>query len=292
MRIISRPDFDGIVCAALLFEAENIDLPTVWAQPTDIKDKAINIRQGDIIANLPYSKKCSLWFDHHYTNKIDVPFKGLYRLYPSAASLVLEYYRERFKKDYRKLVKETDKIDSADLSLDEIKHPEKNSFLILSMTVSETEKNQKHYWNKLTEMLREFDIDKIIQDFEVKKKIEKTIQDNKNLKELLLQHTYVKKDIAITDLRVLDKKVNISNRFSVYALFPNTKASLKIQKDTEKDRVNISIGHNIINPGCKINAGLLLSKFGGGGHAGAAGASLHAKNSQRFIEQIIKELTA
>ena len=70
MRIVTRPDFDGVVCAALLCEAEDITEPVKWVEPSDMQKAMIEIRQGDIIANLPYNEKCSLWFDHHYTNII------------------------------------------------------------------------------------------------------------------------------------------------------------------------------------------------------------------------------
>ncbi|MBW2563261.1 MAG: exopolyphosphatase, partial [Deltaproteobacteria bacterium] len=70
MRIVTRPDFDGVVCAALLYETEEITEPVKWVEPSDIQKGMIEIRTGDIIANLPYNEKCSLWFDHHYTNTI------------------------------------------------------------------------------------------------------------------------------------------------------------------------------------------------------------------------------
>ena len=103
MRIVTRPDFDGIVCAALLYDTESIDQPVRWVEPNDLQVGRVDILDGDIIANLPYHPNCAMWFDHHYTNDPGTPFKGLYRIAPSAAGLIYEYYGGRFQRDYREI---------------------------------------------------------------------------------------------------------------------------------------------------------------------------------------------
>ena len=95
-RIITRPDFDGIVCAALLREALEPDLPIYWTQPDMVQNGRIQVTPGDIIANLPFYDGCALWFDHHITNVIQRPYKGLYRVAPSAAGLIHEYFHVVF----------------------------------------------------------------------------------------------------------------------------------------------------------------------------------------------------
>ena len=84
MRIVTRPDFDGVVCAALLYEAENVTKPVKWVEPNDMQKGLIDVQDGDIIANLPYHEGCSLWFDHHHTNRIETPFKGVFKIAPYA----------------------------------------------------------------------------------------------------------------------------------------------------------------------------------------------------------------
>ena len=100
MRIVTRPDFDGVVCAALLYEVENVKEPVRWVEPNDMQMGLIDVQEDDIIANLPYGGDCALWFDHHFTNKIDKPFKGIFRDAPSAARIIYEYYQGKFKRDY------------------------------------------------------------------------------------------------------------------------------------------------------------------------------------------------
>jgi oligoribonuclease NrnB/cAMP/cGMP phosphodiesterase (DHH superfamily) len=135
MRILTRPDFDGVICAVLLYEAEDITEPVKWVEPNDMQRGLVDVRHGDIIANLPYNDRCTLWFDHHHTNKIDKSFEGAFKLAPSAAGVIFEYYKDKFKADYSQLIMETDKIDSADLSMDEVLYPEKYGVVLLSMTV-------------------------------------------------------------------------------------------------------------------------------------------------------------
>ena len=120
MRIITRPDFDGVVCAVLLSDALKIEKPVKWAEPNAVQRGLVDIRKGDIVANLPYHDRCTLWFDHHYTNRIYRTFNGAFKIAPSAAGIIFEYYRDSFQRDYRELVAAADKIDAAELTLDEV----------------------------------------------------------------------------------------------------------------------------------------------------------------------------
>ena len=67
MRLVTRADFDGLVCGALITKFENID-EYLFVEPKFMQDGLVEIRSGDIITNLPYHPNCTLWFDHHITN--------------------------------------------------------------------------------------------------------------------------------------------------------------------------------------------------------------------------------
>ncbi len=116
MRIVTRPDFDGVVCAVVLEEALTHTERTLWVEPNDMQQGTVEIREGDVIANLPYDSACSLWFDHHATNRVETPFEGAFGVAPSAAGLVWGYYKDRIKKDFSELIRQADRIDSADLT--------------------------------------------------------------------------------------------------------------------------------------------------------------------------------
>ena len=292
MRIVTRPDFDGVVCAVLLIDALGIQEPVRWVEPSALQRGQVEIRKGDIIANLPYADKCTLWFDHHYTNQVDHPFKGAFKIAPSAAGIIFEHYKDRFKRDYSELVTATDKIDSADLTLDAVCHPEKHDYVLLSMTVfdGDGDNPNEFYWNRLVYLLGKHDIEHILKDPEVKRRCQDVVNQNEHYAVHLKANTRMEKHVAITDFRHLDKTPT-GNRFLVYALFPKAFVHARIRyEDKNKETVAVSVGHSIFNPHCNVNAGLLLSDFGGGGHCGAGSSRFPASKAEEFIPQIIDAL--
>ncbi len=287
MRIVTRADFDGVVCAVLLRDALDITNKILWVEPSDMQKGKVNIKKGDIIANLPFHEKCSLWFDHHLSNRIDKPYRGLYRVAPSAAGLVYEYYKERLKGDFEKLVAQADKIDSADLTREEVLHPEKFPCVLLSMTINNNLRDEEPYWDLLVDLLARQPLEKVFENEEVKKRCKKTIEDNARFEEYLKKYTTVNRHVAITDFRPLDK-VPSGNRFLAYCLFPETVVSVKIRyADEDKNRVIVSVGHSIFNRGCNVNVGEMLSRFEGGGHRGAGACTFTADKADKYIPQII-----
>jgi len=287
MQIITRPDFDGVVCALLLYEAENIEGPVKWVEPNEVQKGLIDVREGDIIANLPFDERCTLWFDHHHTNRTDKSFKGSFKIAPSAAGIIYEYYKDRFRRDYSELIKETDKIDSANLSLDEVIHPEKYSYVLLSMTVLGRDEYDEPYWNKLVELLRKYEIEEVVNDPEVKKRCKAVVETNKKFKDILQKNTKLIKHVSVTDFRSFDKTPT-GNRFLVYSLFPESVVSVKIRcYNDDKDMISVGVGHSIFNRNCNVNVGHMLSNFEGGGHRGAGACTFHVSKAEAYINQIL-----
>ena len=292
MRIVTRPDFDGIVCAVLLYEALDITEPTLWVEPNDVQKGRVDILNHDIIANLPYDQRCALWFDHHFTNQISKPFKGAFEIAPSAAGIIFEFYKERFRRDYSELVLAADKIDSADLALDEVLHPERYPYVLLSLTVQNEAQTNEPYWNLLIELLREQPIQQVLENIEVKQHCQDVVIQNDRYVDVLKQHTVLNQHVAITDFRPLDNPP-FGNRFLVYSLFPESSVNLRIRhEDQNKDMVVINLGHSIFNPGCNVNVGLMLAQFGGGGHAGAGSARVPSSRADDILSKIIDQLLA
>ncbi len=290
MRIVTRPDFDGIVCAVLLMQAENIDADILWVEPNEIQKGQINILKNDIMANLPYSPGCGLWFDHHISNKPAQSFKGAFAIAPSAAGVIYKYYKDEKKLDsnYDELILNTDIIDAAELNIDQVRYPENYPYILLSMTIKNHEYQDILYWNRLVELLTEKNIDHVIADPEVKKRCHNVIKENTAFEKHLLTHTKINSKISITDFRTLDI-VPEGNRFLTYSLFPETIASIKLRFDgPEHKNVQLSIGHSIFKKECNVNIGNLLARFGGGGHAGAGGCTLDARTADKILEEIFE----
>jgi oligoribonuclease NrnB/cAMP/cGMP phosphodiesterase (DHH superfamily) len=290
MRIVTRPDFDGIVCAVLLRQAENINKDILWVEPNEIQKGKVKIFKDDIMANLPYAPACGMWFDHHISNKPEKAFKGAFAIAPSAAGVIYAYYQKKKKIDnkYDELILNTDIIDAADLNIDQVRYPENYPYVLLSMTIKNHDYEDIDYWNKLVDLLIKKDIDQIISDPQVKKRCNGVVKENQAYEKHLLTHTKVISKISITDFRPLDT-VPDGNRFLTYALFPEAIASIKLRFDNaEHKNVLISIGSNIFQKKSNINIGNLLAKFGGGGHAGAGGCTLNGETADIVLEEIFE----
>lgn len=294
MRIVTRPDFDGVVCAALLSEVETIDQAIKWVEPAEIQHSRAEIDAGDILANLPYDRRCSLWFDHHFTNRIDHRFNGDYKLAPSAARVVFDYYHDRFQRDFGELIDKADKIDTADFTRNEVLHPESEPYFLLSLTLSDLKFNQPDddYLQRLVYLLRTTDIDGVIEDIEVKKQWRHTIEQNGTFRSALESYAVLLDQVSIVDLRQA-YPVPAGNRFLIYTMFPESAANLEIGYiDDRKTNICINAGYNIFNRKCRVNIGMMLSRFGGGGHQAAGGCILQADEADRQIAEIIEILAA
>ena len=95
MRLITRSDFDGIACAALLEEVGVIN-EIFYTHPKDLQDGKVKVMENDVLANVPYVPGCGMWFDHHSSEveRLDLKgkFKGACEMEPSAARVVYNYY--------------------------------------------------------------------------------------------------------------------------------------------------------------------------------------------------------
>src|SRR5688572_11084866 len=131
MRLVTRGDLDGLTSAVIITMKEQID-DLLLVHPQDITDKRVEIGANDILVNVPYDPRCGMWFDHHLltdsNEKPPADFKCRYRIAASAARLVYEYYLEKSPEDpdllrLERLVDETDRLDAALLTPDDVEHP-------------------------------------------------------------------------------------------------------------------------------------------------------------------------
>ena len=285
MRVVTRPDFDGVVCAVLLMDALKLGPPVRWVQPSDMQHRRVDIQTGDVIANLPFHEGCSLWFDHHYSNQPKTPVDGMFKIAPSAAGIVYEYYREDLDRDYTELVRQTDRIDSADLTLDEILHPENYPYVLLSMTITNHDPSEERYWDHLVTLLRTRSPARVMDDPEVKRRCRRVVETNIAYEKALRANTTLVDHVSITDLRGLEPAPN-GNRFLVYSLFPDCTVNVKIIFD-EDNLASIKVGHSILNRGCEVNVGKMLSAFEGGGHPGAGACRFAREKAPDYLKRIV-----
>ena len=333
MRLVTRADFDGLVCGALITMMEEID-SYLFIEPKFMEDGGVEIRQGDVIANLPYHKNCTLWFDHHITNTNDwasligyssseslvlnaetgdprpetglpivVPGKGGFRLAPSAARVVFEYYTSEGIRQkatgntkiqeglkvltsdrFTYLLVETDKIDAALLTPEEVLHPE--GYVLASMTIDGKFEKDEPYWLRLIELLRDAPLEELLREPEVKQRCQRILDAQGKLKEILLKCTTQKGNVICVDLRGI-KDIPDGNRFLLYTLFPTGNISMKIAEDSQRPNTTaISVGYNIFNTTSKVNVGALMEKHGGGGHKVVGSCRVSDSEAEKAIREI------
>ena len=290
MRIVTRPDFDGVVCASLLYDILDITEPTCWISAASVQSGEWQAKSGDVIANLPYHDNCSLWFDHHASNSINKSYEGKFDVVPSAARVIFEYYKGEFSRDYTELVDATDRIDSAQLTMNEILHPASNPYFLLSITLEEHYSGGDLYWNKVVQLLRNTPIHDISKDDAVSKRCTDVFDDHDSFQKQLEEHTIMDGAVSITDFRKL-KVAPDGNRFLIYCLFPDCITNVKISNcNTNVALSRCSVGHNIFKRECNVSAGELLQRYDGGGHFGAGGANLDSKKCDESVADIVQVL--
>ncbi len=290
MRIVTRPDFDGVVCAVLLRDIFEITEPVKWIEPYEMKNRAGEIVEGDIIANLPYSEGCSLWFDHHLSNRTDADFEGAFREAPSAAGIIFEYYKGKFSRDFTELVHQTDRIDSADITMDEVLNSADYPFMLLSSTISGRGEEDEAYWNRVVGLLLYRTVEQVMEDEEVRVRYSAVLEKDRIYSSILKEHTEVLKNISVTDFRALEIEPK-GNRFLVYSLFPDILVDVKIRYNkNDRTRIVLSMGQNIFKKGNRINLGEIASLYDGGGHRGAGSCSFPVSEAEETIRKITEVL--
>jgi hypothetical protein len=295
MRIVTRGDLDGLTCAVLLSLNEDID-GIALIHPQDISDGRADIRPDDIIANLPYHPDCAMWFDHHlHTATSNIPLgeiRGAFAEAPSAARLVYEYYGgEAAMPQFAELVRETDRLDSADLTPYDVLGPERYIKLGYTIDGRTGMGTFEGYFLHLLDLFKVgTPIEHVLEDPSVKRRCEILDSENERFQEELRECSRVEGNVVITDFRGLDH-VPIGNRFLVYALFPLVNVSVRIHWGPNRAFPMLLLGHSIFNRSCKTNVGELAARYGGGGHRGAGSIPLMDEPDQQ-ISMVVNELKA
>ena len=293
MRLVTRGDLDGLTCAVLISHHEEID-SVLLTHPQELADGHVEISNTDIIANLPYQPGCGIWFDHHMHTTAAAPrveFEGAFGQAPSAARLVWEYYGcEQTLPHYDDLVCETDRLDSADLTLDDILDPQ--GYIKLGFTLDSRSglgPLEQYFETVLDLLLDNRSSDEILLEPAVDMRCRRLETDDVHLHEALQSHSRVDGNVVFTDFRYLDP-VPAGNRFLVFAIFPQVNVAVRAQRRLDGPTM-LTLGHSIINRTCNTNVGELAARYGGGGHPGAGSIPLMEDTDQQ-IEMILTELKA
>ena len=295
MRLVTRGDLDGLTCAVLISLNEPVDALKL-IHPQDITEGNFEVGPDDILANLPYDPRCGLWFDHHmHTATPAAPppdFQGAFGPAPSAARLVYDYYGgEAAMPAYAELVRETDRLDSADLTPEDVIDPRR--WIQLGFTIDGRTglgAFESYFLLLLDMLVRRTPVDEILAHPEVARRCRVMADSDAEFQEALREHSRMEGNVVFTDLRGLHR-VPVGNRFLVYALYPRANVSLRLHWGPNRQYPMLVLGHSIFNRTCRTNVGELAARYGGGGHRGAASIPLMDEPEQQ-IRLVLAELKA
>ena len=301
-RLVTRSDFDGLVCAVLLKDLELID-EILFVHPKDMQDGKIDITNHDITTNLPYVEGVYLAFDHHLSEQIRVGKHDNHIIYPdapSAARVVYDYYggKERFTGISLEMMEAVDKGDSAQFTEEEVLHP--HDWVLLNFLMDartglgrfrQFRISNYSLMMDLIDYCKNHTIDEIIQLPDVKERVDLYFEQEPLLKEQIKKNARVHGSLLVVDFRE-DEVIHAGNRFLKYALFPECNISIRIMWGFKKQNTVFAVGKSIFNRTSKTNIGELMLQYGGGGHAAAGTCQVAHEASQRVLEELIEHITA
>ncbi len=293
MRLITRPSLSGVACATFITSMENIE-QVIFANPHDIEDRSVEVKKGDVIANLPYHPVVEMWFDNHDKAE-EAPdampnVKGKRGVSRSTARLVYEYYNSPLLTKFDDLLAATDKISSAELSLDEVVNP--TGWVLLSFTLDPFMglANFHGFANTIIASLKNGQtVEQILDMPDVKGRVNRYKLDAEDFKQDLAGISKLEENVIISDYRG-SEILATGNRFVGFSLYPEGNVQIVITTDSKNDETRIRIGKSIFNHSCKVHLGHLASEFGGGGLDGAAGFSLAHADADNKVELLIDRL--
>ena len=300
MRLLTRSDFDGLACGALLVYLGLID-EWKFVHPKDIQDGLVEAMDNDILANIPYIKGCKLWFDHHSSESerlgAGAYFEGVSRLAPSCARVVYDYYGGDAKLGrFAEMIRYVDKVDSANLSTEEILNPRGWVLLGFIMDPRTGLGRFRNFtisnYDLMKELARacsEYDIEEILDLPDVKERLEVYFEQIPLFKEMVAKHTKVEGKALLLDLRGVDT-IYAGNRFLIYSMYPEQNISLWIVDGRNKANVAITVGYSITNRTAAIDVGSLLLHYGGGGHHQVGTCQVSYDDAERVIAEIVEKV--
>lgn len=300
MRLITRSDFDGLACGALLKDVGVID-NWKFVHPKDLQDGLVEITKDDCLANVPFVEGCGLWFDHHSSeferNQLEGKFVGESRITPSCARIIYDYYggEERFS-HYNEMMEAVDKVDSGNLTKEEILHPEGwilIGFLMDPRTGLGRWRNftisNYQLMEKLIDCCRTMNTSEILALSDVKERIEVYNEQTEKFIEMVKANTRIEKDVIITDLRGVDP-IYSGNRFLIYSLYPEQNISAWIVKGKGGAGCSAAVGYSVLNRTSNVDVGHLMLKYGGGGHKAVGTCQFSDDNMDEQLPKMLDEL--
>ncbi|EKO3693079.1 exopolyphosphatase [Vibrio metschnikovii] len=300
-RLVTRSDFDGLVCAVLLKQLELID-EIKFVHPKDMQDGLIEITEHDIVTNLPYVKEAHMVFDHHLSETIRNqgarPNHVIDPNAPSAARVVWDHYRGKsvFPERWIEMMAAVDKGDSAQFTRDEVLDSQSWNLLNFLMDArtglgrfKEFRVSNYNLMMNLIENCRTQSIEQILALPDVQERVELYREHEVKFKEQIQRCGKVYRNLVLLDL-TNEEVIYAGNRFIIYALFPHCNISIHKMWGFQQQNIVFATGKSIFDRSSKTNVGALMLKYGGGGHHAAGTCQIPLSEADRVQEELIKQI--
>lgn len=302
-RLVTRADFDGIVCGSLLMELDLID-DVLFAEPKDMQDGVIPVSDRDITANLPYRDAVHLCFDHHVSELTRVGKQENHVINPTAPStarVIYDYYggTNRFPLIGVDMMDAVDKADSAQYSEEDILAPTGWTLLNFIMDPRTGLARFKNFRVPNEEMMKDLmvycrrhSLKEILELPDIVERIHTYIEHDESSEHQLRRCSRMEGHVAVTDLRK-EPVIYASNRFMVYAMNPGAKVSIQVTKEeNDGPRTILAVGKSILDRSSNTDIGHLMLEYGGGGHAGAGTCRVPHAEADRVLAELVKRINA
>lgn len=279
-RLVTRSDFDGLVCAVLMKEMDLIN-DIMFVHPKDMQDGKVNVNDDDITTNLPYVEGVHLAFDHHSSEMLRNQGERDNHIIdpqaPSAARVVYNYYGGAacFPAISNEMMLAVDQADSAQYTQEEVLHPKDWTLLNFLMDertglgrFKDFRISNYNLMMQLIDYCKNHTIAEILALPDVKERVELYFAQEPEFKAQILRCATVHNNLVVLDLRQ-ETVIQAGNRFMVYALFPQCNISIHMMWGLKQQNTVLATGKSIFNRTSKTNIGKLMLKYGGGGHDAA-----------------------
>ncbi|MEG4859795.1 exopolyphosphatase [Microcoleus sp. K1-B6] len=300
-RLVTRSDFDGLVCAVLLKELDMID-EIKFVHPKDMQDGKIEITNNDISTNLPYVDGVHLAFDHHFSETLrheKIKINHIIDPYAASAARVLyKYYggQAKFPDISEAMMAAVDKSDSAQFAQEEVLHPQEWVLLNFIMDArtglgrfKEFTVSNYQLMMQLIDYCKNHTIDEILQLTDVKERVDLYFEQEEKFKEQIQRCAKVYNNLVVLDLRN-EEVIYAGNRFVIYALFPQCNISIHVLWGLKQQNTVFAVGKSIFNKTSKTNIGELMLRYGGGGHQNAGTCQIENDKASQVLKELIAQI--
>lgn len=300
-RLLTRSDFDGLVCAVLLRELDMID-EIEFTHPKDMQDGKVPLNGADITTNLPYVKGVYLAFDHHHSEAVRIGKRPNHILdpeAPSAARVVYNYYgaNDVFPHVDTDLLCAVDKCDSAQLSRKDVLNPQ--GWMLLNYIMDartglgrfrKFRISNRKLMLKLIDLCQDHSIEEILEHPDVKERVTFFHETQGRCIEQIRKCARIEGNLVQIDLRDQDI-IWPGNRFLIYTLFPECNISMHILNGKDNSNTTFAIGKSIFNRSSRTNVGELCLAFHGGGHLGAGSCQVANQQAEKVRMALTGRIT-